>query len=125
MSARFELFVSNVAASVAFYRDVLDFEELPSGYGYHPVRRGTAVIGIGAAADLAAAHYFLPEAASDARKGIGVEIVLEVDDIDTVFRKVCATGYPVTEQLETRSWGLRDFRLADPDGYYIRVTSRS
>jgi hypothetical protein len=26
------------------------------------------------------------------------------------------------EGLTSRPWGLRDFRLVDPDGYYWRVT---
>jgi hypothetical protein len=29
------------------------------------------------------------------------------------------------EDLQPRPWGLEDFRLVDPDGYYLRVTFRS
>jgi uncharacterized glyoxalase superfamily protein PhnB len=28
----------------------------------------------------------------------------------------------MTETLTARPWGLRDFRLLDPDGYYWRIT---
>jgi hypothetical protein len=28
----------------------------------------------------------------------------------------------ISESLELRSWGLHDFRLVDPDGYYLRIT---
>ncbi len=28
------------------------------------------------------------------------------------------------EPLLVRPWGLTDFRVADPDGYYLRITSR-
>jgi len=31
----------------------------------------------------------------------------------------------LTEGLEARPWGLRDFRLLDPDGYYWRITERA
>jgi lactoylglutathione lyase len=34
------------------------------------------------------------------------------------------SGYTVFEPPQQRSWGLRDFRIVDPDGYYLRVTSR-
>jgi hypothetical protein len=28
----------------------------------------------------------------------------------------------VVDALREQPWGLHDFRLADPDGYYLRVT---
>ena len=48
----------------------------------------------------------------------------EVDDVDAWHRRVFASGHPVFEPLQERPWGLRDFRIVDPDGYYLRVTSR-
>jgi lactoylglutathione lyase len=50
-------------------------------------------------------------------------IVLEVEDLDAAARAVARTGYPLLEPPRQRPWGLRDFRLADPDGYYVRVTT--
>lgn len=54
---------------------------------------------------------------------MGVELVLEVDDLDRDRARVLAAGWPVVEDVQLRPWGLRDFRLVDPDGYYWRVTS--
>lgn len=51
------------------------------------------------------------------RRGLGVEIVLEVEGLDTMYRRVVASGYPVFEPPQERPWGLRDFRIVDPDGY--------
>jgi hypothetical protein len=31
-------------------------------------------------------------------------------------------GYPISSTLQERSWGARDFRVVDPEGYYIRFT---
>jgi lactoylglutathione lyase len=56
-------------------------------------------------------------------RGAGVEIVLEVDDVDAMQERVRAAGHPITEPLEDRPWGLRDFRIVDPDGYYLRLTT--
>jgi len=56
----------------------------------------------------------------------GVEIVVEVDDVDAAFapaREAAVTLGGQIEPLAGRPWGLTDFRLIDPDGYYIRVTS--
>jgi lactoylglutathione lyase len=38
---------------------------------------------------------------------------------------VLDSGHPVFELPQQRPWGLWDFRIVDPDGYYLRVTSRA
>jgi hypothetical protein len=57
-------------------------------------------------------------------KGAGVEIVLELDDRDEVvdLHDRCTAEATVLAALQLRPWGLWDFRLVDPDGYYLRVT---
>jgi uncharacterized glyoxalase superfamily protein PhnB len=35
---------------------------------------------------------------------------------------VVKAGYRLLEPLRERPWGLRDFRVVDPDGYYLRIT---
>jgi hypothetical protein len=44
------------------------------------------------------------------RPPLGVELVLEVDDVDGERRRVAAANWPVTEELMIRPKGLRDFR---------------
>jgi predicted enzyme related to lactoylglutathione lyase len=56
---------------------------------------------------------------------VGVEIVLEVEDLAVAVDAVERAGYGLVEPPRERPWGLRDFRLADPDGYYVRVTTVS
>jgi predicted enzyme related to lactoylglutathione lyase len=53
-----------------------------------------------------------------------VEIVLEVEDLDEALERVERAGVALIEHARERPWGLRDFRIADPDGYYLRVTTR-
>jgi predicted enzyme related to lactoylglutathione lyase len=122
-SLRVELFVDDVERSAAFYERVLGFAREHESAGYVAVRRGDVLIGIGAASDLRPQHYFDPTSFRG-RKGIGVELVIEVDDVDDAYRIVTAAGRAMITPLATRSWGLRDFRIADPDGYYLRITSR-
>jgi predicted enzyme related to lactoylglutathione lyase len=120
---RVELFVDDVERSASFYARVLGFVREHESSGYVAMRRGEVRIGIGGAADLAAHHYF--DAPSlRGRKGIGVELVIEVEDVESACRMVMAASHPVLAPLQDRPWGLRDFRIADPDGYYLRITSR-
>ena len=124
MDVRFELFVSDTAKSVDFYKTVLGFTELQSFGDYRPIKCGNVTIGISPITGLKADHYFRPEIASH-RKGLGIEIVLEVDDIDAAYAHAQQSSYDIFEQLQQREWGLRDFRLVDPDGNYLRITSRN
>ena len=92
---------------------------------YASMRSGEVVLGIGQISTLPEeGGYFTREIAS-VRRGLGVEIVLEVDDVDAWNRRVVASGHPVFEPPHERPWDLRDFRVVDPDGYYLRLTSRS
>lgn len=123
MSLRLELFVEDIAESVAFYSSILGFEQLEGSATYTPVKNGSVLLGLGLARRLPNYHYFNPQVQNE-RRGLGAEIVLEVVDIENTFRKVKASGYPILSPLTKRSWGQTDFRLADPDGYYLRVTSK-
>ena len=120
---RVELFVDDTERSAVFYERVLGFVREYESPGYVAMRRGDARIGIGAAAGLPPHHYFKQPALAAAR-GIGVELVVEVDDVELACRIVVQARHPVLTPLRDRPWGQRDFRIADPDGYYLRITSR-
>lgn len=123
---RFELFAEDPARSVAFWTGVLGFEVERADDSYTSVRSGEVVIGIGRVDQLppTAPGPGFDQERVRAGRGAGVEIVLEVEDLDAFHAQVVATGWPVAEQLQRRPWGLRDFRVGDPDGYYVRVTHR-
>ena len=115
---RCEIFPDDLDATVAFYVDVLGFElrrdERYSDPPYVALQRGEARVG-------AAAR---PRVAVTARRPpTGVELVLEVEDVHADFARVTATGWPVDEDLADQPWGLPDFRVVDPNGYYWRLTS--
>jgi uncharacterized glyoxalase superfamily protein PhnB len=59
------------------------------------------------------------------RPPLGVELVLEVDDLHADHDRVTSAGWALVEDLTVRPWGLSDFRLLDPAGYYWRLTTRS
>ena len=121
---RLELFVNDVAKSERFYSEVLGFERVRNEGGYAVVRLGAVEFGLGTVGSLPPKHYFRPEIGKE-RKGLGTEIVIEVDDVDAAFERVKKTGHTILTPLGKRPWGLTDFRLADPDGYYLRISSAS
>ena len=120
---RLELFIDDLRASLDFYGRVLGFERAPERPGgYTPLTRGSVRIALNLRADLPKGHPI--ELAAHERPGRGVEIVLEVDDIEAMYQHVVSEKWPRSAELMPRPWGLTDFRVLDPDGYYWRVTSR-
>jgi catechol 2,3-dioxygenase-like lactoylglutathione lyase family enzyme len=121
---RLELFVEDIEASIAFYSEVLAFEvKRHEPDDYASLRLGNAILGIGPVAKLPQEGGYFGRDISLQRRGLGVEIVLEVDDVEEWHARVEGSGHPIFEPLQDRPWGLRDFRTADPDGYYLRITS--
>ena len=98
MSLRLELFVDDIAESVAFYTSILGFEQLEGNATYTPVKNGGVLLGLGLAGRLPESHYFNPQVQNE-RRGLGAEIVLEVADIESFFQKVKASGYPILSPL--------------------------
>ena len=121
MRLRVEIFPADLDATVAFYVEVLRFtvdrDERMTPHPYVSLRRGGVLIG-------AAAR---PEVVDPGgrRPPTGVELVLEVEDVDAERARVEHAGWPLAEDLTDRPWGLRDFRVIDPDGYYLRITNRT
>lgn len=120
MSLRIELFVDDLDVFVGFYTRVLAFELVDdrrdAEWPYVAVARDGVRIGaVRAGEDVDRAARMVPT---------GAEIVLEVDDVAAEYARVDAAGHPPVGELQQRPWGLTDFRLHDPDGYYLRVTGR-
>jgi catechol 2,3-dioxygenase-like lactoylglutathione lyase family enzyme len=122
---RLELFALDMRASIAFYTRVLGFDlarHEPSDYA--SLRLGGVVLGVGPVAKLPEEGGYFGRDIATLRRGLGVEIVIEVDDVEGCHDRVASSGHPILESLQDRPWGLRDFRISDPDGYYLRITSR-
>jgi lactoylglutathione lyase len=116
---RLELFPADLDAFFDFYTRVLAFEverdERTAEWPYVAVRRGEVRLGAVRAWEPGPEHRLPPQ---------GVEIVLEVDDVVGERDRIATAGWPLVEDLVVRPWGLTDFRLLDPDGHFLRITSR-
>ena len=99
-----------------FYADALGFAVEPHGTEEHlVVARDGLRVGVSRFADATTTPRRPPR---------GSEIVLRVDDVDAEHARVVASGHALADDLQQRPWGLVDFRVLDPTGQYVRVTSR-
>jgi lactoylglutathione lyase len=117
---RCEIFPSDLDATVDFYVEVLAFrvirDERTADHPYVALERGEVRLGAVARAE--------PEDRDQRRPPTRVELVLEVDDLEADRERVAQSGWPLEEDITHRPWGLSDFRLLDPSGYYWRITTR-
>ena len=121
MTLRFEIFPSDLDPVVDFYTRVLRFsvskDQRDETSAYVSMQRGAVRVG--------AARRTVPDARAARLPPAGVELVLEVDDVVGERDRVAAAGWPLEQELQDRPWGLTDFRIIDPAGYYLRITSRA
>ena len=124
MSFRIELFVDDLDEAIRFYEAALGFRLTRREPEYASLELGGAVLGLGSIMKLPADGEGpgFTRATLAGVRGAGVEIVLEVPDLDAALHAVERAGHHVVEPLRDRPWGLRDFRITDPDGYYLRIT---
>lgn len=113
------LTVADLAASVAWYRDVLGFaveREFERGGVPFAARVTAGPVALLLTQDTGAKG-------TDRVKGEGFSLQLTTtEDIDALAARVKAHG--VTLDLEpTDAWGARVFRLRDPDGFRFAISS--
>lgn len=116
-SLRVEIFPADLDRTVDFYRrlgfDVIGRSEGPPRYA--SLRYGGVRIGAAESDPVDPAWRAVPA---------GTEIVIDVDDVRAVRDVAVGGGVELAADLVTRPWGLTDFRVSDPDGYYLRFTGR-
>ena len=117
-----EFFVSDVERSLAFYKS-LGFDVAKRYDDWILLRRGDIKLALqGDAHAVEGPHYFTPHIQRTPR-GTGVEVSIQVADVDAEFIRAKTAGLNIVKGIQDRPWKARDFRLADPDGYFIRMTS--
>lgn len=117
-----EFFVSDIERSLAFYR-ALGFDVAQRYGDWILLRRGDIKLAIqGDAHAVEGPHYFTPNIQRKPR-GTGVEVSIQVTDVDAEYIRAKTAGLNIVKPMQDRPWKARDFRVADPDGYFLRITS--
>ncbi len=99
------------------------WERQPEGHkGYLILKMGDNILCFWAGNEHVYEQSYFKRFPKDTKRGYGVEIVIMVKDIEAYYEKVKDFAN-VVEDLETKPWGLKDFRTEDPFGYYLRITS--
>lgn len=69
-------------------------------------------------------HAFFKDFPEGTRRGYGVEITIPVSDVEGLWDSVKDELKPdqIAQPLTLKRWGKKDFRVADPFGFYVRFT---
>ena len=122
VQVRFNLSVKDLGQSAAFYVKALGFKELLKNPGHALLQRDTFILEL-KTGDLLWHPALKDHSADDLTFGVGVELVLEVSDINHFHAHMQRADVVIEEPLKEQPWGTKDFRIVDPDGYYWRITT--
>jgi len=118
------LSVSNIEASLAFYRDQLEFAEVyrfpeHGDPAYVGLELGTSRLGIGAD----------PSALSQEGRPTALDRPFDLwvyaDDCDVAVDRLRSEGVHVDEGPADQPWGERIARVKDPDGNRVIIAGRA
>lgn len=118
------LVVSDIVRSLTFYRDVLGFAIVTTVPEAEPfvfvwLQRGDVQVFLNAQ-HAAAAEY--PELAATVSGGSWTMFIV-TDAVDELHRSLEAK-VRVVMPLETKFYGMREFAIADPDGFVITFAEK-
>lgn len=120
VESKFELFVAQPAESVHFYETLGFGVAHAKADGYTTLASGGTVVAV------APVPWWLPLrlVAWLRHPPLGTELVFYTDRLEALRDALLAAGYEPGE-IALQPWGNRDFRVNDPDGYYVRVSEGS
>ncbi|MGJ0202923.1 VOC family protein [Leucobacter sp. gxy201] len=123
---------TDAEASLAFYRDVLDFE-VRGDVGYesmrwitvgHPDQPGTSIVLTPPAVDPGLTDEERRVIGELIAKGLFATIILATNELDALYERVEAAGADILQEPMEQDWGVRDFAFRDPAGNTVRMQQR-
>jgi lactoylglutathione lyase len=121
VSATPNLLVSDMAASLAFYRDVLGFQleqSVPDAapFVFAWLKRGGVELFLNDAKPVVSEHTSL-------RAGHTSTLFVVVNDVDAFHAQLSGRAR-IVMGLTDQFYGMREFAILDPDGYLITFAQR-
>ena len=91
--------------------------------GYLVLKKDSSIICFWPGNEIVWQQPYFKDSPKNTKRGYGVEIVIMIDDIENFYNEVKKFA-KIVEELKYKSWGLKDFRIEDPFGFYIRFTQK-
>ncbi|MGO9571289.1 MAG: VOC family protein [Desulfomonilaceae bacterium] len=102
--------VSDMEASIAFYRDMIGLRAKSLGFGFTILEAGN--LGI----YLTTSRRSWETQGKGEHLGLGIYPHFEVDDVQGLVDRLRKAGYKIVQEAQIHDWGTEAF-VADPDGY--------
>jgi len=122
-----ELHVPNFETAKNYYEKlgfIVVWERKPEGFkGYLIMKMGENILTFWGGNEVIYRQPHFKQFPKETPRGYGVEIILMVEDVEAYYRQV-KDGAEVVEDLTLQPWGLKDFRIKDPFGFYLRITEK-
>jgi catechol 2,3-dioxygenase-like lactoylglutathione lyase family enzyme len=121
--------VTDYDETLAFYRDTLGLE-VANDVAFESFRWVTLSSPDQPGVELVLATPAMGHSPEDAAaitallaKGAMNGVIFDVDDVDSAFEKIRASGAEVLQEPIDQPYGVRDFAFRDPSGNHIRFSS--
>lgn len=114
-----EFFVRDLETSMRFYVGGLGFKATCQEPTFAVVALGEAHLMLVVAGD---ENSSVQQWLSTGPRGVGVNIRIMVEDVDAMYQLATKSG-AIVNDIDDRTYGLRDFMVADPDGFMLRFAS--
>jgi len=119
---KLELFVTDIESSQNFYTRALGFElKRQEQGGYTALRNENVQIDLQLESHVEDEHPLNRNQGQPI--GFGTEIVLTVSDINKAYELAKGSGFEIARPIRDSPWGSTDFRMLDPDGRYLRIST--
>lgn len=118
---RVQLYVNDIEKSLLFYEEVIGL--MLYKRSVHGARFNHDQFSLLLVSDLRLNenHYFYNR---KEMKGNGFELIIVVNRIEEVYERCKENRCTIQEEIQTYPWEMRGFKVVDPDGYFLRVTSK-
>ncbi|MED0952306.1 VOC family protein [Bacillus mobilis] len=117
---RVQLYVNDIEKSLLFYEEVIGLQLYKKDM--HAARFNHDQFSLLLVSDsrLNENHYFYNR---KEMKGNGFELIIVVNRIEEVYERCKEKRCTIQEEIQTYPWEMRGFKVTDPDGYFLRITS--
>lgn len=117
-----ELYVEDLAYYVRIFHDALGFEVTRDEGDWLELRSSHGTVLLNRFDDPEPGHPF-ERYRDQPRRGMGVEIGIVVNRVEESWVKAKQIPGCVVTDVRLQDWGLTDYRILTPHGYYLRITT--